>query len=51
MGNFLTEISLCGGFNFVQTSEGYMDLIGFVRVLGVMVCLMLWGVKVCVIKV
>ena len=33
MGNFLSEISLCGGFNLVQTSEGYMDLIGFVCVL------------------
>ena len=33
MGNFLSEISLFGGFNLVQTSEGYMDLIGFVCVL------------------
>jgi len=30
VGNFLSEISLCGGFNLIQTSEGYMDLIGFV---------------------
>ena len=32
MGNFLSEISLCGGFQF-STSEDYMDLIGFVCVL------------------
>jgi len=33
VGNFLSEISLCGGFNLVQTSEDYMDMIGFVCVL------------------
>ena len=27
MGNLLSEISLCGGFNLVQTSEGYKLLL------------------------
>ena len=53
-GEFLSEITFCVGFNFLQNSEGYMGLISFVCGLGSKGLSHALGsnlVKVCVIKV